>query len=140
MSTERPQNLELPWEGEDKLLRRLLQRARVAALLAIAFPTGLVLFAFSHAEDLQQERDTQQAIYGARVAIEAFMQGLNRCPRNLGELLHPPGDRAPFLNEIPQDAWGQELYFRCPDTKHPLGYVLLSPGPDGELNSTRSIE
>ena len=38
----------------------------------------------------------------------------------------------PYLEKIPQDPWGQEYKYICPDEENPNTYELYSLGRDGE--------
>jgi general secretion pathway protein G len=63
--------------------------------------------------------------------IELFHMHSGRLPETLDELTQPQEDRDSFMEEIPQDPWGQD-YVYTPDYSNKSGptYQIYSKGPD----------
>lgn len=48
--------------------------------------------------------------------------------------------KGPYLDrEVPLDPWQNEYVYRCPGTRNPDGYDLLSMGPDGQEGTEDDI-
>ncbi len=82
---------------------------------------------------------TQLTIEGIEQAIKLYsIDHLGELPTQqsgLQSLVTPPQAksrqwRGPYLDMLPNDAWGQPIEYRCPGKIHPKGYDLISAGPD----------
>jgi general secretion pathway protein G len=52
----------------------------------------------------------------------------------------PKGWKSPYLQrDVPNDPWGNAYVYRCPGTKNPDGYDLLSIGPDAREGTEDDI-
>jgi hypothetical protein len=47
-------------------------------------------------------------------------------------LAHPPRSGVNYLSEVPDDAWGRDLYFSCSGAESPE-IEVLSAGPNGSF-------
>ena len=76
-------------------------------------------------------------------SLNAFELDCGRFPRTaegLEALVKRPADLSPnakwrlYLTEpeVPKDPWGYEYIYRCPGTRNPDGFDVLSIGPDGK--------
>jgi type II secretion system protein G len=83
-----------------------------------------------------------------KTALGVFEWDNGRYPtttEGLGALLTcPPGLgatwRGPYVNRVPLDKWGHPFIYRCPGTKNPASYDLISAGPDGVLGTADDID
>jgi general secretion pathway protein G len=86
-----------------------------------------------------------------RAAVELYRADHGgRCPRHLGDLLHPspdaPGELAswkgPYLSDVsfvPRDPWGHPFVYRVPGPDGAF-YEILSLGEDGYLSGEGDAE
>ncbi|MDH5673456.1 MAG: type II secretion system protein GspG [Myxococcales bacterium] len=122
----------LPWERRG-LWFGVVGRRRVRALLAALVGCLLVLMAWKAAERRARVRTTRAGIAEVQRAVAAFRAEVGRCPRSAVELVHPPKAGAKYLDEIPSDGWGRELYVRCPAQHDPGAADVISAGPSGSF-------
>ncbi len=124
--------LRLPWEQRGGF-RSLLAGPRWKIALASAV---LLVVASAFARDARarnQRDDTRRAVAEMREALETFRARVGRCPVSPNELVHPPRSRVRYLQEVPKDAWGNELHVECPSRTDPDEVAVLSAGPSGSL-------
>ena len=124
--------LALPWEGGPGAWRELLsgRRARPIALVLLVV---LGLYgAFHLGQSRDRQRSTRAAIHELQRATRAFVVDIGRCPRTPTELVHPPKSGVHYLSQVPKDAWGRDLYFRC-STGEGTAIEVLSAGPSGSF-------
>jgi general secretion pathway protein G len=62
----------------------------------------------------------------------------------LQALVHQPGNvqgwkEGGYMEEIPNDPWGNPYQYRCPGQHNPDGYDVFSMGPDGHEGGTDDI-
>lgn len=92
-------------------------------------------------------RQKHASIDATRVSVEGLTQALRlysldhrgRYPNsseNLTVLITNPGSRdarwrGPYLDRMPQDAWGNDFLFVSPGVKNPETFDISSSGPDG---------
>jgi type II secretory pathway pseudopilin PulG len=129
----------LPWERRTAWLGRLGSRRRLGGLLLVLAAVGLAALAYRVADRRARVRSTRAAIAEVQRAVSAFRAEVGRCPRSTVELVHPPKAGAKYLNEIPSDGWGRELYVRCPSRLDPSSAEVISPGPSGSLSLDDNI-
>jgi len=125
--------IRLPWERESVWLSDLLFGRHWWTLLASALAIGFIVLAYQTADHRARTRTTRAAIAEARRAVAAFVAELGRCPHSTVELLHPPKSGAHYLNEIPVDGWGRQLYVRCPASNSRDVADVFSAGPSGSF-------
>ncbi len=54
----------------------------------------------------------------------------------------PPANnwKEPYLKkDIPKDPWGNDYVYTCPGKLDPNGYDIVSPGPDGKMDTEDDI-
>ncbi len=125
--------LKLPWERGEGLWRRYLGGTWLRRFVLLGV---LVTSAWLGARaQLRREktRITRQRQHALSIAIEGFRLQIGRCPRGLGEVLHPPGERVAFLSSLPNDGWDRPWHFLCPAPGRLLGYEITSAGPSGDF-------
>jgi hypothetical protein len=129
----------LPWERRRAFLSELRSGRRWRVLL-LMFAAGLSVFAaFRVGNERARVRQTRAGIAEVQRAIAAFRAEMGRCPRSKTELLHPPRAGARYLDEVPHDGWGRELYIRCPSPFEPNEAHVMSAGPSGSFGDDDNI-
>ena len=123
----------LPWERRGAWLGGLGSARRFRGLLLAAGALGCAGGALNIADHRARVRATRAGIAEVQRAVAAFRAEVGRCPRSSVELVHPPKAGAKYLDEIPSDGWGHELYVRCPGRGDPSGAEVISAGPSGSL-------
>lgn len=129
----RKRNVSLPWEERGSFLSELLSLRRWRTLFAIAVALGVILLIWRRADERARTRATRVAIAEVQRAIAHFREDYERCPRSTVELVHPPSNATKYLEAMPRDAWGRELWVRCPGKSDPETADVISPGPSGSL-------
>jgi hypothetical protein len=127
-------NVLLPWERRRAWFAELRSGRRVRALLLLLALFGFVHFSFRVAGERTRVRTTRASIAEVQRAITAFRAEMGRCPRSKAELVHPPRTGAHYLDEVPNDGWGQELFIRCPAPRDPSSAEVISAGPSGSFS------
>lgn len=127
-------NVLLPWERRRGLFSSgaLLGRHGIVIASAVALVV-LLIAAFRAADHRARVRSTRASIAEVQRAIAAFRAEFGRCPRFVGELIHPPRATARFLSELPRDAWDHKLYVRCPAPHDADSAEVVSAGPSGSF-------
>ncbi len=125
-SRSRVSKVFFPWERRRGLFGAL-GRARVRFATAIVI--GIVLIVVlrtreERASGVRATRATLTVAHRAVVAYRADHEGA--CPKALAELVV-----LGYTAEVPTDAWGSAVRLSCPGRKDPLGFDLVSDGPDG---------
>lgn len=75
-------------------------------------------------------------------AVGMFQIRFSRFPttqEGLGVLLAPPGEIDPFIEEMPEDPWGQPYTYTSPDPRGKKKFLVLSKGPDGMMDTEDDI-
>lgn len=63
----------------------------------------------------------------------------------LAALMQAPSDnqanrwRGPYLESLPRDAWGNAFHYAFPGQMNAHGADIISPGPDGDLNTSDDV-
>jgi hypothetical protein len=127
-------NVLLPWERRRSFAAGLFSLRRWRAFVLWGLLGALLFAAFRVADARARVRVTRANIAEVERAVAAFRAEMGRCPRNETELVHPPRGAARYLNEVPTDAWGRELYVRCPSTVDPSSAEVVSAGPSGSFS------
>lgn len=129
----------LPWERRKAVLASLFSMRRWRGLL-LASVAGLFLTAsWQVADHKNRVRTTRASIADVQRAVAAFRAEMGRCPRSKTELVHPPRGGARYLTEVPSDAWGHELFVRCPSPEDPSTAEVVSAGPSGSFSIDDNI-
>jgi hypothetical protein len=129
----------LPWERKTVLFTELFSRRLWRTLLLVATVVGGIFATWRVADYRARVRMTRAAIAEVQRAIINFRAEIGRCPRSTVELVHPPRASAHYLNELPDDGWGQPLYVRCPDRRNPGSALVVSAGPSGSFSRDDNI-
>lgn len=129
----------LPWERRRVWFAELRSGRRFRALVGALLLGMLVIAAFRFADERARVRTTRASIAEVQRAIAAFRAEMGRCPRSRTELVHPPRAGARYLDEIPSDGWGRELFIRCPAHDDPSAVEVISAGPSGSLSNDDNI-
>ena len=123
----------LPWERRGVWHGGLGTARRVRGALLLAALSGLSVWGYGVADHRAKVRTTRAGIAEVQRAVSAFRAEVGRCPRSSVELVHPPKAGAKYLDAIPSDGWGHELYVRCPGRRDPGGAEVISAGPSGSF-------
>ena len=82
-------------------------------------------------------------ISSIKTALDAFEVDNGYYPKSLGDLLQQPGNaknwHGPYLDNVPQDPWGNPYVYTYPGRHNPSGYDLFSVGPDGKAGTDDDI-
>jgi hypothetical protein len=105
--------LPLPWERENSPFRSLFSGRRFFPLLVALGSLGVLSGAHWLGARRADIRATRATLYEVREAARAFVSDIGRCPRNPGELVHPPRSGVHYLHDTPTDAWGHPVLMRC---------------------------
>jgi hypothetical protein len=129
----------LPWERKRAFLSRLRSGRRVRLVLLSLLSALFVAVAFHVGEERARVRQTRASITEVQRAVAAFRAEMGRCPRSKTELVHPPRAGARYLDEIPSDGWGRELYIRCPSPFDANEAHVMSAGPSASFANDDNI-
>lgn len=73
---------------------------------------------------------------GLKSALDQYNVDTGFYPKTLQDLMVPPsnahGWHGPYLDKVPIDPWGFPYVYHFPGRHNPVGYDLLSVGPDGK--------
>jgi len=118
----------------------LLELLLVLAILVVL--GGLVLVNFSTARTDANVGATTTQLNSLKQSIQYFQIRMNSLPQALEELKDGPGDASKkakwtgsIINEIPKDAWGNEISYSAKGNT----YELRSGGIDGQLQTDDDI-
>jgi hypothetical protein len=129
----------LPWERRRAFLAELRSGRRWRSVLASALLALFVIAAWRIGDHRARVRQTRASIAEVQRAVAAFRAEMGRCPRSKTELVHPPRAGARYLDEIPRDGWGRELYIRCPAPRIADAAEVISAGPSGSFTTDDNI-
>lgn len=132
---QREQTIFFPWErGGGVWRRRGISRVRpFAAALGMAV---LLLLLGARERRLVGIRSTRATLGVVQAAVDGYRADHeHKCPASLAAL---KGDG--YLAIEPVDAWGRLLRLTCPGRRDPLGYELMSDGPDREMGGLDRVE
>jgi general secretion pathway protein G len=122
------------------LVEMLLVLVILSTLAAIVYPNM-----GSHPREARVTA-AQLQIKNFGTALSAFEIDNDRFPKGrdgLLELVQRPSDarnwRAPYLESIPKDPWGNEYIYTCPGKHNVATYDIASMGPDGVLGTEDDI-
>ena len=110
---KRSARLPLPWERENSPFRSLFSGRRFFPLLVLLAIAGVLAGAHWLGARRADIRATRATLHEVSEAARAFVSDIGRCPRNPGELVHPPRSGVHYLHDTPTDAWGQPVLMRC---------------------------
>jgi hypothetical protein len=129
---KRTARLPLPWERENSPFRALFSGRRFFPFLVLLTVLGLLGGAHFLGQRRAHVRATRATLHEVARATRSFVVDIGRCPRNAGELVHPPRSGVHYLREAPIDAWGTPLSLRCASGDH-TEVSVLSAGPSGSF-------
>ncbi|MBI5502003.1 MAG: type II secretion system protein GspG [Deltaproteobacteria bacterium] len=109
------------------------------ALLAVA-ALMITTAAISYSNNKLRRRKTYMTIAELTDAVLRFHHDLQRYPESFDQLLRPPADQPPYLDGIPNDAWGNPFRYRLDLEPAPGVFHVVSCGPDGEPGTGDDIE
>ncbi|MGA3284972.1 MAG: type II secretion system major pseudopilin GspG [Verrucomicrobiota bacterium] len=82
-------------------------------------------------------------ISSIKTALDAFEVDNGYYPKRLQDLLQQPSNaknwHGPYLENVPQDPWGNPYVYTYPGRHNPNGYDLSSVGPDGKAGTDDDI-
>jgi general secretion pathway protein G len=122
------------------LIELLLVLVILGVLAAIVVPK------FSGRTEQARTTAAQTQISSFRTALDAFELDNGYYPRGkdgLLDLVQQPRDsqnwRGPYMEEIPDDPWGNPFIYESPGKMNPNSYDLMSLGPDGRAGTDDDI-
>ncbi|MCA9114359.1 MAG: type II secretion system major pseudopilin GspG [Planctomycetaceae bacterium] len=116
------------------LMEVLLVLAILGVIMSLVVPKLLGRQKHAHVDA------TYISIHGVEQALKLYSLdhggSLPSSSDGLNALLRPGGSsdrrwRGPYVEELPRDAWGNEIAYQFPGRKNPDGADVFSPGPDG---------
>jgi len=111
---------------------------RVALLAAAALM--VVTASISYSNNKLRRRKTYMTVAELTDAVLRFHHDFQRYPDAFDQLLRPPADQPPYLERIPQDAWGNAFRYQLVPEPAPGSFRILSNGPDGQAGTADDIE
>jgi hypothetical protein len=123
----------LPWERRSAWFGQLFTRRRFGVVVSAVAGVAIVLGLWGAADERSRVRATRSAITAVKQGVAEFREDMGRCPRSTVELVHPPRAGVRYLDSLPLDGWGHELYVRCPGVMNPDGVDVISAGPSGDF-------
>jgi len=138
--TRRDRGIFLPWERRGAWLREMLLARRWKLVIGVGAALGAAWVVWTTADTRSRERATRESISQVQQAVATFRAEIGRCPRSIGELVHPPRSGARYLLTIPEDGWGRPLYVRCPGRRDPDGADVISAGESGSFFDDDNVQ
>jgi general secretion pathway protein G len=118
----------------------LLELLLVLAILVVL--GGIVLVNFQGAQSDANVNATTTQLNALKQSVQYFQIRMNSLPQSLEELKDGPSDAAkkakwtaPIINEIPKDAWGNDLNYSAKGNT----YEIRSGGVDGQMQTDDDI-
>lgn len=133
MARRLKERISQPWERRYSPWRRLQGRIRWTTVLGLVLGMTAAGGLYRYAAKQLEERDTQVAITKVKRAVARFRDDIGRCPRSTVELVHPPVAGARYIDSMPTDGWGRELWVQCPGHFDPEQADVVSSGPSGSF-------
>ncbi len=122
------------------LVEMLLVLVILATLAAIVVPK------FAGRTEQANVTAAQAQIANFETMLDSFEIDNGYYPKSndgLVMLVDEPRDaknwRGPYMDEIPDDPWGNAYIYECPGKQNNRGYDLTSMGPDGRLGGDDDI-
>ncbi len=72
-------------------------------------------------------------------AVRIYCNKMGECPQSLQQLVQPPQGKAPLMEALPSDPWGNAYVYVPPTNKEDPGFLLFSRGPDGVTGTQDDI-
>jgi general secretion pathway protein G len=111
------------------LVEILLVVAIIGTLAALVIPR--IAGTSEHAKEVAAGADIHG---GIKTALDRYEIDNSSYPRSLNDLVQPPGNaknwKGPYLEQVPNDPWGNLYIYHYPGKHNPAGYDLLSAGLD----------
>lgn len=111
---------------------------RLALLGAAALMVATA--AISYSNNKLRRRKTYMTIAELTDAVHRFHHDFQRYPDSFDRLLEPPAGQPPYLERVPDDAWGNPFRYRVEIEGGRERFVLVSDGPDAEPGTRDDIE
>lgn len=112
----------------------LVEMLLVVAIIGIL--ATVVVVSFRGHGGRAKIQSTRASIQNIATAIDAYEIEKGQLPASLEELTQPAEDRAPLLQRVPVDAWGNKFQYQ---TKGSYEYEIRSAGPDGQFGSSDDL-
>lgn len=132
----RPTNLKRHARRGFTLLELMLV---LAILVVLAGVVGVNIFG---AQDEAYTKTTETQLQSLKQSIAAYRIRTSQLPDSLDALVNGPSDAAkkakfgaPIIEEVPKDAWGNEINFSLNGGK----YELRSGGADGQMSTDDDV-
>lgn len=117
----------------------LLELMLVLAILVVL--VGVVSVNIFGTQDTANSQLTERQLVSLKDSIKMYRLQVNKMPQSLDDLVNGPSDASkkgtwrPIIEEIPKDAWGNDITFTVSGNT----FELRSAGADGQTNSDDDV-
>jgi general secretion pathway protein G len=119
------------------LIEILLVMTIIAILAAIVIPKMV-----GRSEQARQTA-AHADLSSIKTALAAYEVDSGGYPKSLQDLIQQPGNaknwHGPYLENLPQDPWGNPYVYTFPGRHNPNGFDIYSAGPDGKAGNDDDI-
>lgn len=119
------------------LIEILLVMTIIAILAAIVIPKMV-----GRSEQARQTA-AHADLSSIKTALDAYEVDNGFYPKSLQDLIQQPGNarnwHGPYLDNLPQDPWGNPYVYAFPGRHNPNGFDIYSIGPDSKAGTDDDI-
>jgi general secretion pathway protein G len=119
------------------LIEILLVMTIIAILAAIVIPKMV-----GRSEQARQTA-AHADLSSIKTALDAYEVDNGFYPKSLQDLIQQPSNarnwHGPYLDNLPQDPWGNPYVYSYPGRHNPSGFDIYSVGPDGKAGTDDDI-
>jgi len=119
------------------LIEILLVMTIIAILAAIVIPRMV-----GRSEQARQTA-AHADLSSIKTALDAYEVDNGFYPKSLQDLIQQPSNarnwHGPYLDNLPQDPWGNPYVYSYPGRHNPSGFDIYSVGPDGKAGTDDDI-
>jgi len=127
-----------------RVLRRAFTLVEMLLVITIiGILAALVIPKMVGRSEQAREAAAHADISSIKTALDAFEVDNGHYPKSLAELLQQPSNaknwHGPYLENLPQDPWGNPYVYTFPGRHNANPYDLMSTGPDGKAGTDDDI-